>query len=80
MKKRLLLIFVIGISFSPSVFASDGIGEFNKANNGGEIYCATLHQWVKKVDTDSSQSAPESGEVKAGSMTLGQNAPAPNGG
>ncbi len=78
MKKRLLLIFIVGISFSPSVFAdlNTGVGPFNKATNGGEIYCSVLHQWVKSDNNaaGTNQSAPAAGEAKSGSMTFQSNA------
>jgi hypothetical protein len=78
MKKRLLLIFVIGISFSPSVFASgDGVGPFNKSKTG-QSFCAVLAGETKSVDTDengSSQPVSKSGVAisSAGSMTPGSN-------
>jgi len=83
MKKRLLLIFIVGISFSPSVFASgDGVGPENKASNGGMIYCKVLNEWLKPDNNGpaANPSAPESGEATSGSMTFkGNSSPGSNG-
>jgi hypothetical protein len=80
MKKRLLLIFAVGISFSPVVFASGDVGPFNKANNGQEIYCATLHEWVKSDNSVAKPNVEESTVVPAGSMTFQSNGPRGNDG
>jgi hypothetical protein len=74
MKKRLLLIFAVGISFSPSVFAEGTGNAFNKSHVAGQIYCKVLDGDKGDVpDSGDSVPAQQNKSVGAG-VTLSQNA------
>lgn len=78
MKKRLLLILAVGISFSPSVFAL----EYNKATVGEQIHCAVLDGDKGEVpDSDniqSSQPKKVSGSITQAGSTISSNIPGLN--
>jgi hypothetical protein len=76
MKKRLLLIFAVGVSFSPSLFADvGGTGNaFNKSQVAGQIHCAVLDGDKGDLPDSGDNIIPAQQHKSVGSgVTLSQN-------